>query len=143
MSYKFGNTSLERLSTCHHELQLIMREALEVSQIDFGIAEGHRSIEKQKSYFDQGLSKIDGVNQRGKHNYNPSLAADVYAYVNGKASWSEKDLCYIGGVITGVAERLRREGKISSRIRWGGNWDSDGEIVTDQGFKDLPHFELV
>jgi peptidoglycan L-alanyl-D-glutamate endopeptidase CwlK len=141
--YVFGKTSTERLDSCHHEIQLIMRAALEVSQIDFGIAEGYRTVERQKELFDQKLSKIDGINQRGKHNYKSSCAADIYAYVNGKASWSEKDLCYLGGLITGVANRLKKEGKISSNIRWGGNWDGDGVIVTDQGFIDLPHFELV
>lgn len=143
MNYVFGNTSLERLDTCHHEMKLIMKEALSVSVVDFGIAEGHRTLERQKKLYDEGLSQIDGVKVKGKHNYNPSLAADVYAYVNGKASWAEKDLCYIAGVITGTAERLRREGKIESKIRWGGNWDGDGVIVTDQSFIDLPHFELI
>lgn len=143
MSYAFGKTSTERLDTCHHELKLIMKESLIVSVVDFGIAEGHRPTERQQLFFKQGLSKIDGINVKGKHNYKPSRAVDVYAYVNGKASWAEKDLCYLAGVITATAERLRREGKIQSKIRWGGNWDSDGVIITDQSFIDLPHYELV
>jgi hypothetical protein len=28
-------------------------------------------------------------------------------------------------------------------IRWGGNWDMDGEPITDQDFQDLVHFELI
>ncbi len=28
-------------------------------------------------------------------------------------------------------------------IRWGGNWDQDGEPVTDQDFQDLMHYEIV
>jgi len=27
------------------------------------------------------------------------------------------------------------------KIRWGGNWDMDGEPVTDQEFQDLVHYE--
>lgn len=33
--------------------------------------------------------------------------------------------------------------KLGIDIRWGGNWDMDGEPVTDQNFQDLVHFELV
>jgi peptidoglycan L-alanyl-D-glutamate endopeptidase CwlK len=29
------------------------------------------------------------------------------------------------------------------KLRWGGNWDRDGEPVTDQDFQDLVHFELA
>jgi len=28
-------------------------------------------------------------------------------------------------------------------LRWGGNWDMDGEPITDQDFQDLVHFEEV
>jgi peptidoglycan L-alanyl-D-glutamate endopeptidase CwlK len=28
------------------------------------------------------------------------------------------------------------------RLRWGGDWDGDGEL-DDQQFDDLPHFELI
>jgi len=141
--HKFGNSSKQRLSTCHTDLQLIMNTAIGISDIDFGIAEGHRSIEDQQKYFREGKSKIDGINKKGKHNYSPSLAADIYAYVNGKASWSNEDLNYLAGLIHAVAEMLFSQGKVSHKIRWGGNWDMDGEILIDQSFDDRPHFELV
>jgi hypothetical protein len=28
-------------------------------------------------------------------------------------------------------------------VRWGGNWDRDNEVVTDQKFDDLVHFEIT
>ena len=37
---------------------------------------------------------------------------------------------------------LWEKGLIDHVIRWGGNWDSDGVIIRDQGFDDLVHFEL-
>lgn len=141
--HKFGNTSRQRLSTCHADLQLIMNTAISISNLDFGIAEGHRSIEDQQKYFREGKSKIDGINKKGKHNYSPSLAADIYAYVYGKASWNNEDLNYLAGIIHAVAEMLFSQGKVSHKIRWGGNWDMDGEILIDQSFDDRPHFELV
>ena len=140
--YKFGKTSTSRLETCHEDLQLIMNTAIKRSDVDFGITEGYRSVEQQQIYFKAGKSKVDGIKKKGKHNYSPSLAADIYAYVNGKSNYSEVHLAYLMGVITSTANDLYNQGRIDHKVRSGGNWDKDGEIVTDQSFQDLPHFEL-
>ena len=143
MKYLFSERSLSQLATCHLDLQLIAREALSASQVDFMIVEGHRSVERQQLLYQAGKSKIDGRTKRGKHNHTPSLALDICAIVNGKATWRECYLAYLGGVVTATAAKLLAENKVSHKLRWGGNWDSDGEIITDQSFIDLPHFELV
>ena len=52
-------------------------------------------------------------------------------------------LSLIAGVVMSTAKRLKNEGKVTHGIRWGGNWDMDGQIITDQTFNDLPHVELV
>jgi len=142
MSYKFGSTSLERLETCHKDLQLIAREAIKYTQVDFGIACGYRSPEDQLKAFKAGFSQIDGITRKGKHNYSPSLAMDIYAWI-GKASWDIRYMLYLGGVITSVAMRLKDDGKITHEVRYGGNWDGDGILMDDQSFNDLPHFELI
>ena len=141
--YKFGNTSKSKLSTCHKDIQLIMNEAIKITNVDFGIAEGYRSIEKQQQYFKEGKSKIDGVNKKGKHNYSPSLAVDIYPYFENGAKWDNEHLSYLSGIIHAVSEMLLADGKISHKVRWGGNWDMDGVILIDQSFDDRPHFELV
>lgn len=146
--YKFGKNSLEKLKTAHEDLQKIMFLAIKRSKIDFGISEGHRSIERQFSLFQQGKSKIDGKTKKGKHNYMPSRAVDIYAYhpvseVRKRMAFDYKTLCYIAGVIDSCALELLRKGEITHKIRWGGNWDLDGELITDQKFDDLPHFELI
>lgn len=145
MSHEFSKRSKIALESCHKDLQLIMREALKYSSIDFGISEGYRSAMRQAELFRIGRSKIDGINNKSKHNYSPSLAADVFAWVkrDGKIEcYNIQDLSFIAGVIISTAKRLKEEGRISGEIRWGGNWDQDGEILTDQKFDDLPHFEL-
>ena len=141
--FRLGKTSKKRLETCHKDLQLIINEAIKITNVDFGVAEGHRSIEKQKQYFDEGKSKIDGVNKKGKHNYNPSLAVDIYPYFNNGAKWDNEHLSYLAGVVHAVSSLLLEQGKISHKIRWGGNWDMDGVILLDQSFDDRPHFELI
>jgi peptidoglycan L-alanyl-D-glutamate endopeptidase CwlK len=120
-----------------------MNVAITVCPIDFGIAEGHRSVELQNKYFKEGKSKIDGINRKGKHNYEPSMAADIYLFINGKASWDKEGLSYVMGHINAVAELLYQQGQISHKLRWGGNWDMDGEILLDQSFDDRPHIELI
>lgn len=141
--HQLSNRSKQRLATCHPDLQLIISTAINISDIDFGVSEGHRSIEKQQQYFAEGKSKIDGVTKKGKHNYEPSLAVDIYPWIEGKADWDNEHLSYLSGIIHAVAEMLLREGRITHRIRWGGNWDMDGTIITDQTFQDRPHFELI
>jgi len=138
----FSNTSKKRLATCHKDLQLIMNTAIKYSDIDFGIAEGHRSVEKQHQYFLEGKSKIDGIKRKGKHNYTPSLAADIYLWINNKASWDKETLSYVQGFIMGISEMLLAQNKITHRLRWGGNFDMDGEIL-EQSFDDRPHVELI
>lgn len=140
--YKFGKRSLEKLTTCHQDIQDILRAALRVSNIDFGVSEGHRPIELQRKYFAEGKSQCDGVKTLSKHNATPSNAVDIYAWANGKANWDKENLCYIAGVINAVSEILCEGKAVSSEIRWGGNWDGDGVILKDQSFDDLPHFEL-
>lgn len=141
--FRFSKTSEDRLATCHIDLQQIMLKAIQVSDMDFGIAEGHRSVEKQQQYFKEGKSKIDGIKRKGKHNYKPSLAADIYPFVCGKADYKPENVTYLAGIIKAVSEILYSSGKITHKIRWGGNWDMDGTILIDQSFDDRPHFELV
>ncbi len=141
---KFSARSFDKLSTCHIDLQLIAKTVIEITPIDFGISEGHRSLEKQQEYFKKGLSKIDGINKKGKHNYDPSMAFDFYIYVPGKKlSYDKYHLTFIAGLLIAVAKMLKLEKKITYDVRWGGNWDSDGEIIYDQTFQDLPHLELI
>jgi len=142
--YIFGKRSKTQLITCHKDLQLIANEALKVTRVDFSIIEGNRPVELQQKYFKEGKSKIDGVKIKGNHNYQPSRAFDIAVYVSGKPklTYDANHLCYIAGIIIGISERLYSSGQINHKIRWGGNWDRDGEILTDQNFDDMPHFEI-
>lgn len=152
MAFKFGKRSKENLATCNEDIQLVLNESLAVSQVDFGVSCGHRSEAEQKRLYASGrttpgpiVTKIDGVNKKSKHNNFPADAADIYVFVPGKSrlAFDKTYLAYVGGVITATANRLYAEGKIKKKFRWGYNWDSDGEIGTDQRFQDMPHFETT
>jgi len=146
--YKLGKGSLKKLESVHHDLVKIINLAITRTPVDFGISEGHRTLERQKEFYDQGKSKIDGISKKGKHNYSPSLAIDLYAYhpnleTRKKIAYDVPTLCIIAGVIISCADELKAKGDIKHSIRWGGNWDNDGVILYDQSFDDLPHFELI
>lgn len=157
MGFQFGNKSKEKLATSHPDLQKIFLLAISRSRVDFGISEGHRSVEKQQAYYAIGrttelhrkpITNVDGVTQLGKHNYQPSLACDIFIWHNNKAirekiAWDHVHMAYIAGLLDSCARELLGEGKISHLIKWGANWDMDGIIDYDQKFDDFPHFELV
>ena len=145
---EFGKRSVSYLRTCHSDLQKIMKMAIDLSRVDFGITEGYRSPSRQKQLFDQGLTKIDGINRLGKHNVKPSMAVDIYVYhpdlkTRRKIAYNPIHLSYIAGVIDASAQVLIEKSSINHRVRWGGNWDHDGVIKFDQSFIDMPHFELI
>lgn len=142
--YDFARSSKKMLLDADKDLHMVCYEVKKISKIDFDISCIYRSPSKQNEKFKQGKSKIDGIKNIGKHNKKPAEAADIYCYKDhqSRASYSVHQMAYIAGLFDAVAHYLYHSGKISHLIRWGGNWDHDGIIITDQDFDDLPHFEL-
>lgn len=135
MIFKFGRYSREKLNTVHPDLVYVAENALGTGIIDFSIIEGHRKKAEQDRYYTLEKSKVKWPN--GKHNTIPSRAVDIVPYVNGKASYKKVHCCVLAGIILACASHA------GIVVRWGGNWDMDGEPITDQDFQDLAHFELV
>lgn len=142
--YSFGARSLKRLNTCHPDLVLIAEAAISASEVDFGISEGYRTIEKQQEYFKNGTSRIDGIKKLGPHNYPESRAFDIYIYhpIQKQLAYDPEHLTYVAGVIMTCAKYLRQNRTVKNNLRWGGNWDSDGILLLDQKLFDRPHFEI-
>ncbi len=145
MIYKFAKSSIKRLEEANEDLRIICYTVKERSGIDFDVSCSYRSIFDQNKVFKAGKSTIDGINNRGKHNTKPAEAVDIYCYTDkgGKASYTVHQMSYLAGVFQAVSEELYESGITSHKIRWGGNWDSDGVLITDQEFDDLPHFEII
>ena len=142
--FTFGDKSKQKLASCHKDLILIMELAISISPIDFGISEGQRTTERQQKLFREGKSRIDGISKMGMHNYTPSMACDIFAYIpqQKNLAYDYATLTFLAGLITSCANILHEKGAINNVVRWGGNWDSDDIIIKDQNFIDLPHFEL-
>lgn len=142
----FGKKSLDKLSTAHPKLQLVMKEA--IKSYDFTVLYGNRSVEEQFELYKKGrelqsdgtwkkvgstVTELDGKIKKSKHNYSPSLAVDIAPY---PIDWNNiqrfKDMAK---VVLQCAKNL------NIKVIWGADWDMDGNIE-EHKFKDFPHFEL-
>ena len=132
--YKFGKSSEDRLLSVHPDLVAVCRKMLSYSILDATVVQGRRSKEDQDRAFKEGKSKLKYPQSR--HNSDPSEAVDIAPFVNGKVSWNTQHCLVLAGLMLAAASEL------GIKVRWGGNWDRDGEPVTDQTFNDLVHFEL-
>ena len=160
--YRFSSKSSAKLEQANEDHQRLWPEVIKWTPIDFGISFTYRDPDEQFELYKKGRKLVNGVwliedrkqivtfkdgyKKQSKHNFNPSKAVDVYAYINGKASWDPMHLAAIGGVVMSVAAQLYKEKEMKHRLRWGFNWDMDGVLVNmdkDESFVDLPHFESV
>tara|TARA_R100000315_G_C5193362_1_gene112944 strand:+ start:451 stop:831 length:381 start_codon:yes stop_codon:yes gene_type:complete len=123
--YRFGKRSKARLKGVKPELVNVLNELVKI--MDVTIIEGLRTEERQKQLVASGASKT----KFSKH--LEGKAVDLAPY---PIDWEDRDrFHYMGGMIRGIAKQL------NVNVRWGGDWDSDGE-TKDNGFDDLVHVEL-
>lgn len=126
----FSTKSKSKLMGCHTKLQELFEEVCKTH--DCTILEGYRDKKRQDEAYKSGLSKLKFP--QSKHNRFPSHAIDVIPY---PIDFSDVKRIYNFGFF--VLETAR---KMKINIRWGGDWDGDGD-TRDQKFNDLVHFELV
>jgi len=156
-----GKRSKVQFDTLHPDLQMIIDWTLKYSLVDFTLTEGHRPVKRQFVLFKRGrqqdrggkytiiqnkkkiVTNIDGITKKGNHNYSPSLAVDFCVFVPDKPelTWDISHLNYIASALVMSGEYLYLQGAISHKLRWGGNWDKDGDL-SDNNFFDRPHVEL-
>lgn len=131
---QFGKNSRKRLSECHSDLQRLFNGV--VRHYNCAVLVGYRGQIDQDRAFHEGRSQLRYP--QSKHNKEPSQAADVVPWFEHPPHirWNDKEGFYcFGGFVLGVAAEM------GINIRWGGDWDQDGELH-DQTFFDLSHFEL-
>lgn len=143
--YKFGQKSKTTLETCHKDIQLILNEL--IKHYDFSVIEGERTLATQQEYFKKGLSKLDGIKSKSKHQSRPSMAVDILPYSKGTNAFSGNELdnrrfYFMMGLVRMIAIDLKNKGLITHGVRFGLDWDGDN-VYDDQSFHDLPHFELI
>lgn len=126
MGFVFSERSKKNLHRVHPALVSIATRALELSEVDFVVTEGLRSLEVQKKYLAEGKSRtLRSYHLAQKDGY--SHAIDVAAIVDGKVTW---DLPPYRAIADAFKQAAKEQG---GRITWGGDWKK---------FVDSPHFQL-
>ncbi|ENZ5479592.1 endolysin [Serratia marcescens BIDMC 44] len=120
-NFRFSPRSEKNLQGVNPALVSVVRRALELSPVDFGITEGLRTMERQHEMVRTGKS------QTLKSRHLTGHAVDVVAYLGTNISWEWK-------YYEQIAAAFKQAGKeLGTVIEWGGDWKS---------LKDGPHFQL-
>ena len=150
MSFQLSQKSLDRLEGVNEHLINVVKTAIVLTDIDFGVICGMRTVEEQQALVDKGAS------QTMKSKHLDGHAVDLMAYVGGRASWELN-------VYDDIADAMQKSAReVGTPLRWGAAWhiddirDWDGtmeeamnayiDLRRSQGrrpFIDGPHFELV
>lgn len=144
--FSFSQRSQNRLHNVHPDLVTLCEAAIKTNIMDFSIIEGARSITRQQDLFVKGKSKT--MNSRHLIQADGyAHAVDLYPYPINMAkvhAHNAQEISRFGvlsGIIQTLAHTLYKEGVITHSIRWGGDWNQNGQTL-DHTFFDAPHFEL-
>lgn len=150
MAYKLSKRSLARLEGVDERLVRVVKRAIELTTVDFGVVQGLRTVEEQRELVAKGAS------QTMKSKHIDGLAVDLMAYVGGKASWELSlydniaDAMKLAAMEEGVAIRWGAAWQVSDIREWDGTMQDASNAYIDlrrsQGkrpFIDGPHFELM
>jgi len=148
--FKLSQRSLDELNGVDPRLVAVVKRAIQLTTVDFGVTEGLRSLETQRKYVAAGKS------QTMKSKHIDGKAVDLVAYVNGKVSWELNLYDNIADAMTKAAKEL------GLPLRWGAAWnipdirlwngsmeDAMNHYVDERRregkrpFIDGPHFEIA
>lgn len=121
MSIVFGSRSLSRLQGVHPDLVRVVKRAAAMSDLDFTVLEGLRTVERQKELFKQGATRTMNSRHLTGH------AVDLAPMLDGKVSWEWPLYHRLAKIVKAAAAA---EGVA---VTWGGSWAK---------FRDGPHWEL-
>lgn len=134
MGFVLGKTSLARLKGVDEQLVNIVKRAIEISEVDFTVLEGVRTLERQRELYAQGRTapgKIVTWTMKSRH--IEGKAVDLVPY---PLDWNDLDKF---DKIKNAMFQAAREQDVN--LRWGADWDGDGKY-REKGEYDSPHFEL-
>ena len=150
MGFSLSSRSLKKLEGVDDTLVEVVKEAIQLTKVDFGVTFGMRTLEQQKELYDSGRS------QTMKSKHLDGRAVDLVAYFGSDVSW---ELNVYDDICDAMAEAARRN---TLAIKWGAAW-SEGDIRMYTGtaedamnayidlrrsqgrrpFIDAPHFEMM
>lgn len=121
MTYTLSARSAQRLEGVHPDLVRIVKRALQLSAVDFGVAEGLRSMERQRELVAAGKSRT----LRSRH--ITGHAVDLYPVTKAGAEWTRADFAPV------VQAMKQAAAELGLPLECGHDW---------QSFPDSPHHQL-
>ena len=153
--FKLSQRSLDKLDGVHPDMVAVVKRAIELTDVDFGVTYGVRTLAEQEELYNSGRSQT----MKSKHLIQDdgySHAVDLVAYFGSNVSWELNVYDNICDAMATAAEELEVP------IKWVAAW-SEGDIRyyddtaedamnayidlrRSQGrrpFIDAPHFEKM
>lgn len=132
---KFSRNSLEKIKDLNPNLQYILNKAIQI--IDFAVVSGKRNEKEQRKLVESGKSKtMDSKHLTGDaFDFVPYVKGMGYVYDHENKEFLYSLYAYYAGIFMGIA--LEK----GIKLRWGGDWNSNGVPYIDQNFQDLGHIE--
>ena len=155
MAFKLSSRSKKKLDGVHPDMVAVIERAIELTDVDFGVTYGVRTLAEQKKLVASGRSQT----MKSKHliqDSGYSHAVDVVAY-------DGKDVVWEINVYDNICDAFKQAAiEKGVSIKWGAAW-SEGDIRSYKGtaefhmnryidlrrgqgrrpFIDGPHFELM
>jgi len=119
--FKLSARSKQRLSQIHPDLRKVVERAIEITEVDFTVLEGKRTVARQKELLASGATTTMNSRHLTGH------AVDLGAYVGGEVRWDWPLYYKIETAMKQAAV------DVDIPIEWGGDWNT---------FKDGPHYQL-
>lgn len=113
--------SLKNLEGVHPDLVKVVHAAIKVTEVDFVVTCGVRTLAQQQELFAKGATKTL------KSRHLTGHAVDVAALLEGNVVWAP----FAYRRVAQAFKRVAYEHGV--KIVWGGDWET---------FVDMPHFEL-
>ena len=141
---------MRKLKGVDEGIVAVVKDAIGITKVDFGVTFGLRTLEEQKKLYESGRS------QTMKSKHLDGRAVDLVAYFGSDISW---ELNVYDDICDAMAEAARKN---DVAIKWGAAW-SEGDIREYAGtaedamnayvdlrrsqgrrpFIDAPHFEMM
>lgn len=155
MTFALGPKSLAELTGVHPVVVAVVKRAIVLSPVDFGVHDGLRTEVEQREYVRTGVSQTMNSMHR-KQADGWGHAVDLVPFINGKLRWELPPIYHIAAAVRQAAVEL------NAPIRWGGCWRQLADIgptaadmeaavnayglarrrAGKKAFTDGPHYEL-
>lgn len=155
MAFNLSQRSINKLDGVHPDMVSVVKRAIELTDVDFGVTYGVRTLAEQEELYNSGRSQT----MKSRHLIQGdgySHAVDLVAYFGSNVSW---ELNVYDNICDAMAAAAR---EVGCAIKWGAAW-SEGDIRSYPGtaedamnayidlrrsqgrrpFIDAPHFELM